>query len=360
MCLNSFCIVLYSGRDGRWKIADFGTATKATSKRLHTTRYARGTTCYRAPEILREDARVNNKADMFALGCILYEITTGHKLFPNDWNIREYALKGEPIFPASWPTCVPGSRLYSLGELAQSLLEIDPFKRPSALRTEEALKLIRQGRVLEHGKPDGSQVHVTQIHPPSPPRTVNVAQVHYRRSASSFVDRYSSEESGGGGPAHHKPRRGLSAYVFFAQVCRSNCVFASFPLKSRVAELVSRRTVLRSGTRTPPSSRVSSLFPSFLFSIVAFLGWFLIVVGQTETILGQFWTKYMTEKDKAPYEAKATKDKERYEAEMRAYNVHYPSPQLLLLSCIDNCCRQEMCRDPNKISYLSHSLLNRI
>ena len=32
----------------------------------------------------------------------------------------------------------------------------------------------------------------------------------------------------------------------------------------------------------------------------------------------------MTDKDKQQYDAKATKDKERYEAEKRAYNVHPP------------------------------------
>jgi len=32
----------------------------------------------------------------------------------------------------------------------------------------------------------------------------------------------------------------------------------------------------------------------------------------------------MTDKDKAQYDAKATKDKERYEAEKRAYNVTSP------------------------------------
>jgi hypothetical protein len=36
----------------------------------------------------------------------------------------------------------------------------------------------------------------------------------------------------------------------------------------------------------------------------------------------------MTEKDKQQYDAKATKDKERYEAEKRAYNV-LPSSKLL-------------------------------
>jgi hypothetical protein len=32
----------------------------------------------------------------------------------------------------------------------------------------------------------------------------------------------------------------------------------------------------------------------------------------------------MTDKDKVPYETKAGKDKERYEAEKRAYNVSFP------------------------------------
>ena len=82
---------------------------------------------------------------MFALGCILFEVTTGQKLFSDDWNIREYALKGEPIFPNLWPICVPGSHLYSLGELAKVLLNVDPFKRPSAAETEVALEAIRQG-----------------------------------------------------------------------------------------------------------------------------------------------------------------------------------------------------------------------
>jgi len=175
--------VLFSERDRLWKLADFGTATKATSKRLHTTRYARGTTCYRAPELLQEDARVNNKADMFALGCILYEVTTGQKLFPDDWNIREYAMKGEPVFPNSWPKCEPESRLSSLGELAQLLLEVDPFSRPSAVETDGTLQLIRHGKVLPLGNLNcNTQERVTLIRQPSLPRNITVTQVQYRRS----------------------------------------------------------------------------------------------------------------------------------------------------------------------------------
>ena len=154
---------------------------KRHQKRLHTTRYARGTTCYRAPELLKDDARVNNKADIFALGCILYEVTTGQKLFLDDWNIREYALKGEPVFPNLWPECAPGSRLFNLGVLAQSLLEIDPFNRPSAVETADILQLIRQGKIPPVGKLNDPQGGMAVIRPPSPPRNITVAQV--RRSS---------------------------------------------------------------------------------------------------------------------------------------------------------------------------------
>src|SRR5271168_4242224 len=118
--------------------------------------------------------------------------------------------------------------------------------------------------------------------------------------------------------------------MFFAQVCRSNCVSTSFPLRSRVADFVYRRTVIRSGTRIPISHSVClppSHLPFPFYSSVIILGWILIALGQIGKILGERW-KNMTEKDKQQYDAKATKDKERYEAEKRAYNV-LPSSKLL-------------------------------
>jgi eukaryotic-like serine/threonine-protein kinase len=77
--------VLYSGRDARWKLADFGSAAQATSKHLHTTIEYRGTASYRAPELLNA-GRFNNNVDVFALGCILYEMVTGRQLFAGDYS----------------------------------------------------------------------------------------------------------------------------------------------------------------------------------------------------------------------------------------------------------------------------------
>ena len=56
------------------------------------TELARGTPCYRAPELLVDhDPVFTNKVDIFALGCILFELVTGGiKAFASDWQVHEY------------------------------------------------------------------------------------------------------------------------------------------------------------------------------------------------------------------------------------------------------------------------------
>jgi len=141
-CSANAYVVLFSMRDWCWKIADFGTAARATSKRLHTTRDSRGSNSYRAPEILNDEARYNNKCDIFALGCILYEVTTGEKLFPNDLATLQYSLMGSPIL---WPESDPGTPLESLGKLALAMLMIDPGMRLSAREVKRRLDAIQKG-----------------------------------------------------------------------------------------------------------------------------------------------------------------------------------------------------------------------
>jgi len=135
--------VLFSQRDRRWKLADFGTASQATSKRLNTTRFSRGTSSYRAPEILREDAHYNNKADIFALGCIICEVALRRRMFSGDMGVWEYSAKRAPLVARIWPACVLGSSMHWLGRLADELLEIDPAKRPSATEVAKRLGMIR-------------------------------------------------------------------------------------------------------------------------------------------------------------------------------------------------------------------------
>jgi len=137
--------VLFSSRHKCWKLADFGSASVATSKKLVTTSLGRGTEGYRAPEVLRSRGQYNKRSDSFALGCITYEIVTGQKLFDSDWAVLEYVREGIPLYPTKWPPCQTGTRLLQLGELTSMLLAADPKLRLGAKATAQQLRLIRDG-----------------------------------------------------------------------------------------------------------------------------------------------------------------------------------------------------------------------
>ena len=61
-------------RDGRVKIADFGIATIAGDAADHS-----GTPAYMAPEQAAHSARIDHRADIYALGVVLYEMLTGER-----------------------------------------------------------------------------------------------------------------------------------------------------------------------------------------------------------------------------------------------------------------------------------------
>ena len=137
-------VVLYRVEDGRWKITDFGLTSEGTSRRAHTTRYARGTSSYRAPELLSESTcGYNNKVDIWALGCIAYELIARKQAFAGDHSVLQYSLSGGvpqlslPAFSDNW---IPMVR-YILSNLIHALLVVDGATRPSTKNILHALQL---------------------------------------------------------------------------------------------------------------------------------------------------------------------------------------------------------------------------
>lgn len=53
--------------------------------------FSRGTQSYRAPELIAESI-YTRKVDIWALGCIFYEIVTGQKMFKSDWHVNDYRI----------------------------------------------------------------------------------------------------------------------------------------------------------------------------------------------------------------------------------------------------------------------------
>ncbi|XP_060848458.1 MAPK/MAK/MRK overlapping kinase-like [Rhopalosiphum padi] len=71
--------ILLRSRDRLLKIGDFGTTCHYTSGHPYTEYVA--TRWYRSPECLLTRGWYNSKMDIWATGCVLYEIATGHPLF---------------------------------------------------------------------------------------------------------------------------------------------------------------------------------------------------------------------------------------------------------------------------------------
>ena len=133
-------IVLYSQQDYRWKIADFGLSAEGTSQRAQTTQHARGTPSYRAPETIK-DEKYTNKVDIWAMGCILYELAFRKKAFNGDMAVLSYHFSktGPEIPPEIAPDPsgkvmlpVTTAATKKVGNTIYAMLELEPTKRTSA------------------------------------------------------------------------------------------------------------------------------------------------------------------------------------------------------------------------------------
>ena len=127
-------LVLYSLVSEAWKVTDFGFTMEGSSRRAHVTSYSRGTSSYRAPELICEgQAKYTNKVDLWGVGCILYELVLGRKAFGNDFEILRYANSGKGYNFVIEPEIVPDDRRRRfISKIIKELLSIDPTQRPRA------------------------------------------------------------------------------------------------------------------------------------------------------------------------------------------------------------------------------------
>lgn len=126
-------ILLETAPDGQLipRITDFGLAKARVLQGQTLIGTAMGTPDYAAPEQLRDASSVDHRADVYSLGCILYELFTGERLFQDmDLYDRLVASKKPPApeLHRRAPDLAP-----DLVELIRQMLASDPEARPSAL-----------------------------------------------------------------------------------------------------------------------------------------------------------------------------------------------------------------------------------
>jgi serine/threonine protein kinase len=152
----------------RVKLADLGIAKLLSAEALTATTGVIGTAHYISPEQARGDP-VDGRADLYSLGCVLFEMVVGRPPFEGDAAALTYAHVHRAAPRArSLEAAVP----QHIDDLVATLLEKDPSARPqSAERVRAALTRVTEIEPSAVGRPTEplTPLEPTGILPESPP-----------------------------------------------------------------------------------------------------------------------------------------------------------------------------------------------
>ena len=139
---------LFLSADGRVKVGDLGLARDLDNYRLTLEGQTVGTVRYMPPEQIAGDADLTGAVDLYALGCVLFEMLVGRPPFDGNSiiDIFEAHLYMEPTPPISLVRDCPED----LSELVLLLLSKDTASRPgNAAEVRSALFDILHNRPMQ-------------------------------------------------------------------------------------------------------------------------------------------------------------------------------------------------------------------
>ncbi|MCA9130205.1 MAG: serine/threonine protein kinase [Planctomycetales bacterium] len=153
---------LFLDSNAQVKLGDFGIARDTHAADITTQGLTVGTHAYMAPEQIRGEASVTGKADLYSLGCVMFELLTGHKPFQGaNFAVlfEQHLFQPAPRVTDFMPNCPA-----PLANMIDRLLQKSPDSRPFNARAVQAemLRLLDQASphlrrqptdvVVEHGK----------------------------------------------------------------------------------------------------------------------------------------------------------------------------------------------------------------
>jgi serine/threonine protein kinase len=109
------------------------------------------------------DAKYTNKVDVWAMGCILYELLFRKKAFSGDMAVLSYYLSKErPGFP---PKILLDDPLRELLETTiYSMLKLEPTERPTAIQLTETFKLNPQSLIMNNLVKKATFIQASAVH----------------------------------------------------------------------------------------------------------------------------------------------------------------------------------------------------
>ncbi|MEZ6068883.1 MAG: serine/threonine-protein kinase [Pirellulales bacterium] len=123
---------LLIGDDGKLKLADFGLARDDAASALTVAGKALGTFAYMPPEMIKGEPPLSHKSDLYSLGCVMYRMLTGEKLFQGETTaevLYNHVEKPPPRVMAKVMDCPVW-----LDRLVDQLLAKNPDERPRDAR----------------------------------------------------------------------------------------------------------------------------------------------------------------------------------------------------------------------------------
>lgn len=120
--------ILISKR-GEIKLADFGIASDSSDRENNMTLsgMSLGTPAYMSPEQFEDSSTVDERADIYSLGIMLYEMVTGTKPYPSEMNLETFKIvkKGRYIRPRKIDKKIPEE----IAKLIHKMIRPNPKKR---------------------------------------------------------------------------------------------------------------------------------------------------------------------------------------------------------------------------------------
>ena len=139
---------------GRLKLSDFGLARIDAGRKITRAGKTAGTVLYMAPEQIR-GKEITPAADLYALGCVLYEMISGRTPFEGESSaaiLHAHVLNAPPRLASLATDCPP-----VLEELVHQLLEKEPADRPaSAAEVGDRLDTLSQTAGVTRASSTGS------------------------------------------------------------------------------------------------------------------------------------------------------------------------------------------------------------
>jgi serine/threonine protein kinase len=134
-------LVLFCPKTGLWKITDFGLTKDGTSWKIYPTPQMGGTDGYKAPETVKEkpeDRMFCMQSDIFALGCIFYQLAFDNQPFQTDIAVYRFGSGAHHESPRLSKTT--GWVSAYVEQFVASMIQVDWWQRPSAKDIGVALK----------------------------------------------------------------------------------------------------------------------------------------------------------------------------------------------------------------------------